>query len=76
MEGYTLPASNLSCAGSLDGQRLLLKDTGNNKAAVLDYRDCTLVWLDIQSAEGLIWFDSDTVLEHPGDGNFYLYDLK
>lgn len=76
VEGYTLPASNLSSTGSLDGQRLLLKDTGSNKAAVLDYRDCTLVWLDIQSAERLSWFDSNTVLEHPGDGNFYLYDLK
>lgn len=76
VEGYTLPASNLSCTGSLDGQRLLLKDTGSNKAAVLDYRDCTMVWLDSQSAERLIWFDSDTVLEQPGDGNFYLYDLK
>ena len=76
VDGYTLPASNLSSTGSLDGQRLLLKDTGSNKAAVLDYRDCTMVWLDIQSAERLIWFDSDTVLEQPGDGNFYLYDLK
>ncbi|MGN0981332.1 MAG: hypothetical protein ACI4O0_00425 [Candidatus Limivicinus sp.] len=76
VEGYTLPASNLSCTGSPDGQRLLLKDTGSNKAAVLDYRDCTMVWLDIQNAERLIWFDSDTVLEQPGDGNFFLYDLK
>ena len=76
VEGYILPASNLSCIGSPDGQRLLLKDTGSNKAAVLDYRDCTMVRLDIQSAERLLWFDSDTVLEQPGDGNFYLYDLK
>lgn len=76
VEGYTLPASNLSCTGSLDGQRLLLKDTGSNRAAVLDYRDCTMVRLDVQSAERLSWFDSDTVLEQPGDGNFYLYDLK
>ena len=76
VEGYTLPAANLSCTGSLDGLRLLLKDTGSNKAAVLDYRDCTMVRLDVQSAEQLLWFDSDTVLEHPGDGNFYLYDLK
>lgn len=76
VEGYTLPASNLSCTGSLDGQRLLLKDTGNNKAAVLDYRDCTMVRLDIQNAERLLWFDSDTVLEQPGDGSFYLYELK
>ena len=43
---------------------------------MLDYRDCTMVRLDIQNAERLIWFDSDTVLEQPGDGNFYLYDLK
>lgn len=76
VEGYTLPASNLSCIGSPDGQRLLLKDTGSNKAAVLDCRDCRMVQLDIQSAERLLWFDSDTVLEHPRDGNFYLYDLK
>lgn len=76
VEGYTLPASNLGCTGSLDGQRLLLKDTGSNKAAVLDYRDCTMVRLDIQNAERLLWFDSDTVLEQPGDGSFYLYDLK
>lgn len=76
VEGYTLPVSNLSCAGSLDGQRLLLKDTGSNKAAVLDYRDRRMVRLDVQSAERLSWFDSDTVLEQPGDGNFYLYDLK
>ena len=76
VDGYTLPASNLSSTGSLDGQRLLLKDTGSNKAAVLDYRDCTMVRLDIQNAERLIWFDSDTVLEQPGDGNFYLYDHK
>lgn len=76
VEGYTLPVSNLSCAGSLDGQRLLLKDTGSNRAAVLDYRNCRMVRLEVQSAESLIWFDSDTVLEQPGDGNFYLYDLK
>lgn len=76
VEGYTLPASNLSCTGSLDGQRLLLKDTGNNRAAVLDYKDGRMVRLDVQSAERLSWFDSDTVLEQPGDGNFYLYDLK
>ena len=76
MEGYTLPASNLSCAGSLDGQRLLLKDTGSNKAAVLDYRDCRMVRLDVQNAERLIWFDCDTILERPGDGSFYLDDLK
>ena len=76
VEGYTLPASNLSCAGSLDGQRLLLKDTGSNKAAVLDYRDCRMVRLDVQNAERLIWFDCDTILERPGDGSFYLYDLK
>ena len=76
VEGYTLPASNLSCTGSPDGRRLLLKDTGSNKAAVLDYRDCCMVRLDIQCAERLLWFDSNTVLEQPGDGNFYLYDLK
>lgn len=76
VEGYTLPASNLNCVGSLEGQRLLLKDTGNNRAAVLDYRDCTMVRLDVQNTERLIWFDGDTVLEQPGDGNFYLYDLE
>ena len=76
VESYTLPASNLGCVGSLDGQRLLLKDTGDNKAAVLDYRDCTMVRLDVQNTERLSWFDSDTVLEQPGDGNFYLYNLK
>lgn len=73
--GYTLPASNLSCVGSLDGQRLLLRDTGNNRACVLDYRDCTMVRLDVRNAESLLWFDSDTMLEQPGDGSFYLYDL-
>lgn len=76
VEGYTLPASNLSCTGSLDGQRLLLKDTGNNRTAVLDYRNCRMVRLDVQRAESLLWFDCDTLLEQPGDGNFYLYDLK
>ena len=76
VEGYTLPASNLSSTDNLNDQRLLLKDIGSNKAAVLDYRDCTMVRLDIQNAERLIWFNSNMVLEQPGDGNFYLYDLK
>ena len=74
LSGYTMPASNLTCSGSLDGQRLLLEDIGNNSAYVIDYSSCTLLRLNVQDAESLSWFDFDTVLEQPGDGNFYLYD--
>ena len=75
VSGYTLPVSNLTCRGSLDGQRLLLEDLGNNSAYVLDYASCLLLRLNVQDAESLSWFDFDTVLEQPGDGNYYLYHL-
>lgn len=76
VEAYTLPVSNVSCTGSFDGQRLLLQDTGNNKAYVLDYSSCRMFSLSVQSAGNLMWFDNDTVLEHAKDGNYYLYDLN
>ena len=75
VSGYTMPASNLTCRGSFDGQRLLLEDLGNNSAYVLDYTTCLLLRLNVQDAESLSWFDFDTVLEQPGDGNYYLYHL-
>lgn len=75
ISGYTMPASNVTCRGSLDGQRLLLEDIGNNSAYVIDYADSVLVRLNVQDAESLAWFDFDTVLEQPGDGNYYLYDI-
>lgn len=75
VSGYTMPASNVTCRGSLDGQLLLLEDIGNNSAYVVDYADSLLVRLNIQDAESLSWFDSNTVLEQPGDGNFYLYSI-
>ena len=75
ISGYTMPASNVTCRGSLDGQRLLLEDIGNNSAYVIDYADSFLVRLNVQDAESLSWFDFDTVLEQPGDGNYYLYHI-
>ena len=75
VSGYTMPASNVTCRGSLDGQLLLLEDIGNNSAYVVDYADSLLVRLNIQDAESLSWFDSNTVLEQPGDGNYYLYSI-
>lgn len=77
LSGYTLPAANISSTGSFDGQRLLLKDSGNNRAYVLNYADCSLVQLNVKSTESLIWFDNDSVLEQPEEGpNFYIYDLS
>ena len=75
ISGYTMPASNVTCRGSLDGQRLLLEDIGNNSAYVIDYAGSLLVRLNVQDAESLSWFDSNTVLEQPGDGNYYLYNI-
>lgn len=75
VSGYTMPASNVTCSGSLGGQRLLLEDLGNNSAYVIDYASCLLVRLNVQDAESLSWFDFDTVLEQPGDGNYYLYNI-
>ena len=75
ISGYTMPASNVTCRGSLDGQRLLLEDIGNSSAYVIDYADSFLVRLNVQDAESLSWFDFDTVLEQPGDGNYYLYHI-
>lgn len=75
VESYTLPASNVSCTGSFDGQRLLLQDTGSNRAYVLDYSSCRMFSLNIQNAGNLMWFDNNTVLEHAKDGNYYLFDL-
>lgn len=75
VSGYTMPASNVTCRGSVDGKRLLLEDLGNNSAYVIDYASSLLVRLNVQDAESLSWFDFDTVLEQPGDGNYYLYDI-
>ncbi len=75
ISGYTMPASNVTCRGSLDGQRLLLEDIGNNSAYVVDYAGGMLVRLNVQAADSLSWFDFNTVLEQPGDGNYYFYSI-
>ena len=75
VSGSPRPASNVTCRGSLDGQLLLLEDIGNNSAYVVDYADSLLVRLNIQDGGSLSWFDSNTVLEQPGDGNYYLYSI-
>jgi len=74
VEGYTLPASNISCIGSPGSERLLLHDTGSNKAFVLDYSSGRLLNLSIQPGSSLLWFDDSTVLEHAKDDNYYLFN--
>jgi hypothetical protein len=75
LSGYILPASNIACVGSPDGNYLLLEDLANTKAYVLDYAICSISQLDISSTNHLNWFDSISVIEQPGDGNYYVYNI-
>jgi hypothetical protein len=75
LSGYILPASNIACVGNPDGKYLLLEDLANSKAYVLDYASCSISQLDISSTDHLNWFDSSSVIEQPGDGNYYVYDI-
>lgn len=74
--GYTLPASNVTCTGSFDGQRLLIQDLDRESAVVLSYSDMKLVRLKASDVSSIRWFDPDSLIQLNDEGKFDIFQLE